>query len=85
MNISEILIRPEGKTLEFKRDTDSEIKYEGLQALIASLGDVNAERFITLISREPFDYTRWQKSLWTDKSVREISSKAMAWQKENAE
>jgi len=39
---------------------------------------VEAERFITLILREPFDYTKWQRQLWVEKSVDEISKAAMA-------
>jgi len=27
--------------------------------------------------REPFDYTEWQKTLWNDKTVGEISRMAM--------
>jgi hypothetical protein len=37
------------------------------------LGEVDSERFISLITRELFDYTKWQKNLWADKSVEEIS------------
>ncbi len=36
--------------------TDSEIKRKGIELLIKGLGEVEAERFITLIIREPFDY-----------------------------
>ena len=57
--------------------TDNEIKLQGIEALISSLGEVQAERFISLILREPFDYTEWQKKLWPDKSIEEISSLAM--------
>jgi hypothetical protein len=58
-------------------NTDNEIKLQGIEALISSLGEVQAERFISLILREPFDYTEWQKKLWTDKSIEEISKIAM--------
>jgi len=27
--------------------------------------------------REPFDYIKWQRSLWTDRSIEEISQMAM--------
>ena len=27
--------------------------------------------------RDPFDYTLWQRKLWSDKSAREISEMAM--------
>jgi hypothetical protein len=57
--------------------TDTEIRTLGLEALIAKLGEVQAERFISLIIREPFDYTKWQKGLWEDKTIDEISSLAM--------
>ncbi len=57
--------------------TDNEIKLQGIEALITSLGEVKAERFISLILREPFDYTKWQEKLWIDKSIEEISSMAM--------
>lgn len=57
--------------------SDSEIKAAGVQALVEALGDVEAERFIALIQRESFDYTQWQRSLWPDKSVQEISDAAM--------
>ena len=57
--------------------TDTEIKIKGIEALIAELGEVQAERFISLIMREPFDYTKWQRNLWPDKSIEEISKAAM--------
>ncbi len=57
--------------------TDNEIKLQGIEALISSLGEVQAERFISLILKEPFDYTEWQKKLWPDKNIEEISSMAM--------
>jgi len=57
--------------------TDTEIKAAGFRALVAALGDVQAEQFIALIQREPFDYTLWQRTLWPDKSIEEISQAAM--------
>ncbi|QQO52892.1 MAG: hypothetical protein N838_05415 [Thiohalocapsa sp. PB-PSB1] len=57
--------------------TDTEVRIKGMEALITALGEVHAERFITLMMREPFDYTEWQKTLWNDKSVEEISRMAM--------
>ena len=58
--------------------TDTEVRLRGLRALVEALGTVEAERFITLILREPFDYTQWQRQLWADKSVDELSQAAMA-------
>jgi hypothetical protein len=62
--------------------SDNEIKLQGLNALVNSLGEVQAERFISLILREPFDYTEWQKKLWFDKSIEEISNMAMEYQRQ---
>ena len=64
--------------------TDTEIKLNGVQALIASLGKVDAEKFIALIQREPFDYTKWQRNLWNNQSVEDISRNAMKLKKEMA-
>ncbi|MEJ5308346.1 MAG: hypothetical protein WHX52_01120 [Anaerolineae bacterium] len=57
--------------------TDTEIRARGIKTLIKGLGELDAERFITLLLREPFDYTKWQRSLWSDKSIEEISRMAM--------
>ncbi len=56
---------------------DTEIRVDGVRALVEVLGIVEAEKFISLILREPFDYTKWQQNLWPDKSVAEISGTAM--------
>lgn len=58
--------------------TDAVIKQEGMNALVSKLGYVDAERFIVLMSRESFDYTKWREdNLENDISVRELSRKAM--------
>lgn len=49
-----------------------------------SLGEVDAERFVSLVMREPFDYTKWQQDLWTGKTTGEISAAAMRFQREEA-
>ena len=57
--------------------TDTEVRIRGLHVLIEAMGPVEAERFITLMLREPFDYTQWQRQLWPERSVEEISNEAM--------
>jgi hypothetical protein len=59
--------------------TDTEIKTKGFRILVKVLGDVDAEKFIRLISKEPFDYTHWQKDLWEDESVEKVSENAMKY------
>ncbi|MDR0704981.1 MAG: hypothetical protein LBF88_08335 [Planctomycetaceae bacterium] len=41
--------------------SDVLIHAEGMKALSSQLDIVEVERFITLLLREPFDYTDWQK------------------------
>lgn len=55
------------------------IRRQGMEALIDSLGRVDAERFITSIIREPFDYTVWQGNLFDGMTVEELSAKAQAY------
>jgi hypothetical protein len=52
--------------------TDTVLKCKGMETLTKNLGIVEAERFITLILREPFDYTQWQKDLYFDMSPEEL-------------
>lgn len=56
---------------------DSVIRQEGMRTLLDTLGKVDAERFISLIIREPFDYTVWQETLFEGMSLDELSQKAM--------
>ena len=65
--------------------TDTEIRIHGLRTLVDALGIFEAEKFISLILREPFDYTKWQQNLWPDKSVSEISKAAMEQRKASKE
>jgi hypothetical protein len=63
--------------------TDTEIKVDGTKALIDALGELQAERFIALITREPFDYTQWQKDIWPERSIEKISEAAMKYRNES--
>lgn len=56
---------------------DTEIKILGFEVLTQHLGLVDAERFVTLIQREKFDYTTWRQSLFAGMSGEEISRRAM--------
>ena len=63
--------------------TDTLIRYEGMKALREKLGLVEAERFISLIHRENFDYTEWQRELWKDKGIDEIFDAAKSYTDRN--
>ena len=58
--------------------TDSILMKTGMQVLIEKLGNVHAEKFISLVLREPFDYTEWRRNnLFVGMTVEEISKNAM--------
>ena len=63
--------------------TDTEIKAQGVEILATHMGDIEMERFIALIQREPFDYTKWHQKQDDDMSIEEISQAAMAFRKSN--
>ena len=56
----------------------------GMQVLIERLGNIDAEKFISLILREPFDYTEWRRdNLFVGMTIEEISSEAMKLYNQN--
>ena len=57
--------------------TDTILLNTGMKVLIDHLGLVEAERFVYLMNKEPFDYTKWHSTLYEGMSVREISAMAM--------
>lgn len=60
--------------------TDAVVRQEGMEALISRLGYVDAERFIVLLNKDPFDYTKWrEKYLDEGLNVRQLSRKAQEY------
>ena len=58
---------------------DTLIRVEGMEVLMEKLGLVEAERFIMLIKKEPFDYTSWRReNLFKGKSFDEVYAEAAA-------
>lgn len=56
----------------------------GMKHLSEKLGMLDAERFIALILREPFDYTTWRENnLFVGMSVKKISDAAKKYCDEN--
>ncbi len=56
--------------------TDNVVRLEAMNALITTLGAVDAERFVVMVKRDTFDYTEWQRHLWQGKSIEEIHALA---------
>ncbi|MBE6898954.1 MAG: hypothetical protein E7475_08140 [Ruminococcaceae bacterium] len=54
----------------------AEVLERGMDVLLEQLGPVEAERFIAVIIRERFDYTKWRRNLFGNASVEEINTAA---------
>lgn len=63
--------------------TDTEIKVKGMKALSNDLGLVEAERFVSLIQRDRFDYTKWRQDLFQGMSGDQISKLATEFAKKS--
>lgn len=59
----------------------ADVMERGLNCLLEQLGVVETERFISVIIREKFDYTKWRKGYFGDASVEEINEEAAAYDK----
>ena len=60
-------------------NSDVVIRSTGMDALIEKLGMVEAERFVMLIQKDNFDYTKWRENLFKDMTLEELSRKAMEY------
>ena len=60
------------------------LKDEGMRILAEQLGLVEAERFIALLKREPFDYTEWQRGRFNDVSLEQFLQDAQNFRNETA-
>lgn len=58
--------------------TEAVLMNTGMKILIEQLGNIEAERFVSILLREPFDYTEWRKNnLCVGMTIEEISKTAM--------
>ena len=63
---------------------DNVLRVEAMKALLDTLGSVDAERFISMVKRDTFDYTEWQKKLWEGKTIEEIHKMAAEFELQQA-
>jgi len=56
--------------------TDTILMTEGMQTLINRFGIVNANRFIYLMNKEPFDYTQFHHTLFEGMTLDELCEAA---------
>ena len=59
----------------------AEIMNRGMKCLTEQLGILEAEEFISVIIREKFDYTKWQREYFDTKTPKEISAEASHFEK----
>jgi len=62
--------------------SDTMIRGKGMEVLAERLGLVEAERFIMMIQKEPFDYTAWQEGLFPGVTVEELAKNAAAYRQD---
>jgi len=61
--------------------TDNILRVEAINTLLTNLGEVDTERFISMIKRDTFDYTEWRQNLFNEKSIQEIHAMATEYEK----
>ena len=63
--------------------TDAEIRQFGMECLVKTLGIIDAERFISNLLRERFDYTEWRKKYFADVDLETFLNEAVDFDKKN--
>jgi hypothetical protein len=63
--------------------TDTEIKKIAFKILHEKLGELNTEKFVALLLREPSDYTQWQAHFFEDQDLESLSKEAMKLRLQN--
>jgi hypothetical protein len=64
--------------------TDTVLRVEAMAVLLKYLGEIDAERFIGMIKTDNFDYTEWQRNLWQDKTIDDIYTMAVEFEKQKS-
>ncbi len=65
--------------------TETEVKSAGMRALIAALGEVEAEHFVALVQRERFDYTAWRRDGLPETALPQLhQTAAAAWERKSS-
>lgn len=62
-------------------NSTAEIMDKGISCLLEKLGTVETERFISVILREKFDYTKWRKTYFDEMPPEEFNAAAVAYAK----
>lgn len=68
-----------GQKMEDRKMNNLEILDAGFDSLVAALGLINAERFITIIKTDDFDYTKWRRNYFENRDIDSLSDEAVAY------
>ncbi len=60
-------------------DNTSETLYRGMNILAEHMGIIDAETFIFLVKTEGFDYTKWQREYFGNKTKEELDAEMDAY------
>lgn len=60
-----------------------DILNRGVNCLIEKLGIIDTEQFISVIMREKFDYTKWQREHFHNRSSDDFNAAAISYAKEH--
>ncbi len=63
--------------------SNAELMDTGMRCLMDKLGTVEAERFISTLMQERFDYTQWQQDRFANVDLAAFNADARAWAAEN--
>lgn len=55
----------------------------GMECLLENLGTIETERFISLLIRERFDYTKWRQQYFGNTGVTDLNQAASAYAEEH--
>lgn len=56
--------------------SDVELRSQAMELLRTELGMVESERFVTMLTRDTFDYTRWRRNQWNGISVSQLAKES---------
>lgn len=65
-----------------KQSTDNELAVKCMNILMDAVGPVDAERFVSIVTNDSFDYTEWQQNLFKDETVESLFEKVRDFQLE---
>ena len=60
-----------------------EIMNRGMKCLTEQMGIIEAERFISIIIREKFDYTKWQREYFDQMKPGQFRAEALEYAKKH--